>query len=301
MRFTVVGAGAIGRLWGYKLVQQHQVHFWTRNQVQELSISFQPLEAESPSNTTRFPANQQELLQHSDCVLITVKAFQVQQAIHDILPFLTPGTPIVIMHNGMGSQDSALALLPDNPVIYATTAQAAFRPTEQELKHTGLGQTWMGALNDAGTHHEHLAELFDQALAPCQWHADIYNPLWQKLAINCAINPLTAIHQCRNGELAHDKYSEELATICNEVAQVMSAEGYPTSGNELKALADKVIKATSNNFSSMNQDICQKRTTEIDYITGYLIARAEAHRIEVPANTRLWQQIKQLEQKYNDQ
>lgn len=301
MKFTLVGAGAIGRLWGCKLTRQHQVHFWTRHNEPSLAVSFNPLDPAGEPETYLFPANQPAELQAADCVLVTVKAFQVRQAITGICAFLSPTTPVIVMHNGIGSQDTVRSLLPDNPILYASTAQAAFRPDSQQLNHTGIGQTWLGALNAAGQKYQHLATLLDGLVPPCQWHEDIYNPLWQKLAINCAINPLTAIHQCRNGELAKPEYNSQLDAICDEVAQVMTAEGYPTKAAGLRLLADQVIKATAKNFSSMNQDICQHRATEIDYITGYLIARAKVHQIEVPANTQVWQQIKQLEQQYNDQ
>lgn len=301
MKLTVVGAGAVGRLWGCKLSLQHEVHFWTRDSAPSLTVELNPLAPNEKSATCSFPANHPARLTQADCILVTVKAFQVEQALEDIRRHLKPETPVIIMHNGMGTQDIARKLLPETPLLYATTAQAAFRPDEQQVSHTGIGQTWLGALNTTGKEHKALADELNYALPPCQWHDDIAYPLWQKLAINCAINPLTAIHQCRNGELANQNYSQQLTDICHEVAQVMTAEGYPTNSDELKQLADKVIKATSQNFSSMNQDICQHRPTEIDYITGYLIARAKAHRITVPVNTRLWQQIKQLEQHNNDQ
>ena len=301
MKLTVVGAGAVGRLWGCKLAVHHKVHFWTRNSNPTLAIQLNPLEPQSPHESYSFSANQPEALKDSDCVLITVKAFQVEQAIRDIQPYLRQETSVVIMHNGMGSQQVTLQLLPDNPLLYATTSQAAFRPDSQQVSHTGLGQTWIGALNTAGKAHHDLSLILNDALSPCRWHEDINLPLWQKLAINCAINPLTAIYQCRNGELASKAFTHQLNDICDEVAQVMTAEGYSINSGELRQLTSKVINATGQNFSSMNQDICQHRTTEIDYITGYLIARAQAHRIAVPVNTRLWQQIKQLEQQYNDQ
>ena len=301
MNITIIGAGAIGRLWGCRLHRDHQIHFWTRTDEPGLSVTFNPLDPAEASKTYHFSANQAAELQAADCILITVKAFQVNQAITDIQPFLPPEVPVVVMHNGMGSQQAVLSLLPDNPILYATTAQAAFRPDSRRLNHTGAGQTWLGALNAAGRKYRHLAALFDDALPPCQWHEDIATPLWQKLAINCAINPLTAIHQCRNGDLARPEFNHQLNDICHEVAKVMTAEGHPIEPAELRKLADQVIHATAQNFSSMNRDISQHRTTEIDYITGYLIARAKARQIEVPANTRVWQQIKQLEQEYNDQ
>lgn len=297
MRITIVGAGAIGRLWAAALAKEHQVHLWTRDDKPQTQFSFTPLAATHSSvQTLTFASNQAQQLAKSDCVLVTVKAFQVEQALRDILPSLSTTTPVIIMHNGMGSQTIAKHLLPNNPLLYATTAQAAFQPTPDSISHTGQGQTWLGALTDNAKPYQSLADVFNATLSPCQWHDDILQPLWHKLAINCAINPLTAREQCKNGELAQAKYQPYLNQICDEVAAVMRAEGYPTQAESLKSLVDQVIEATANNFSSMNQDLCHHRPTEIDYITGHVVARAQAHGIETPCNTQLWQQIKQLEQ-----
>ncbi|MEJ2764243.1 2-dehydropantoate 2-reductase [Photobacterium sp. MCCC 1A19761] len=299
MNLTIVGAGAIGRLWGCHLSQYHAVQFWTRDSASELSLTFNPL-AQTPPQHYTFAANQPAQLQQADAVLLTVKAFQVEQALTSILPYLPSRTPVIVMHNGMGTHKNVSALLPDNPLLYATTAQAAYRPTSGQLNHTGLGQTWIGAINASGKAQAVLAGLLNQALPPCQWHEHILIPLWQKLAINCAINPLTAMMQCRNGELAQARYHQQLDAICTEVAAVMNAEGIACDRTTLRHQVDQVINNTAGNYSSMNQDISQHRPTEIDYITGYLIDRAQEHGIAVPENTRLWQQIKQLEQQHHD-
>lgn len=299
MNITIVGAGAIGRLWGCHLAAEHTVHFWTRNQESTLSFQFASLNSNHKQPFV-FSANQPQQLQDADCILITVKAFQVETALQAIKPHLDPQTPVIIMHNGMGSHEPARACLPEHPLLYASTAQAAFRPDPGHLNHTGIGQTWLGAVNTQGTQYADLQRVFDQALPPCQWHQDIFMPLWQKLAINCAINPLTAIYQCRNGALAESQFHLSLDKICDEVAKVMNAEGYPATMTSLRQQVDQVITATANNFSSMNQDVCHQRTTEIDYITGYLVTRAAAHQLAVPENKRLWQQVKLLEQQYHD-
>ena len=176
-------------------------------------------------------------------------------------------------------------------------------PTPNEVRHTGIGPTLLGMVtpNSVQDSGYQLALIFNDALPPCHWQDDINLPLWRKLAINCAINPLTALHNCKNGELAQPEFAPELAGICKEVALVMSAEGYPVTASELRQQVDVVVNATAGNFSSMNQDVCHQRQTEIDYISGYLIARAAAHHIDVPHNQRLWQAIKELEKQYHDQ
>ncbi|KHT64064.1 2-dehydropantoate 2-reductase [Photobacterium gaetbulicola] len=304
MKITILGAGAIGRLWGCKLAAKNEVHFWTRDNNQQLSIHLSGTDATANITSEasyQFDANQPPQLSSSELLLVTVKAFQVQPAIQAVKAHLRPSTVVVVMHNGMGSQQTLMEMLPDNPIIYATTAQAAFRPSEDEVCHTGIGPTLLGGITAQGNRLQHLGQLFDDALSPCQWQDDINLPLWRKLAINCAINPLTALHNCKNGELALAQFDTELTNICQEVAEVMTAEGYPVSGSELRHQVDTVIKATAGNFSSMNQDVCHQRQTEIDYISGYLIARAAAHQIAVPCNQRLWQAIKELEKQYHDQ
>ena len=131
MNITIIGAGAVGRLWGCKLADKHTVHFWTRDNSQQLAVQLSGSEATNPITSQgefQFEANQTALLADSELVLVTVKAFQVEKAIQAVKANLKPGSIIVIMHNGMGSQQTVRALLPDHPIVYATTAQAAFRP-----------------------------------------------------------------------------------------------------------------------------------------------------------------------------
>ena len=119
--------------------------------------------------------------------------------------------------------------------------------------------------------------------------------LWKKLAINAVINPLTAIHDLKNGELADTKYSTSISNICDEIAKVMSALGYLVDSAELVENVQQVITATANNYSSMHQDIKFKRQTEIAFINGYVTSKATELNIEVPHNLRLVEQVRRLE------
>ena len=56
---------------------------------------------------------------------------------------------------------------------------------------------------------------------------DILSRLWRKLALNCAINPLTVLHDCRNGGLS--EHHCEVATLCAELAELRGARGAPPS------------------------------------------------------------------------
>lgn len=295
MRFTLVGAGAIGSLWGLKLFEAgHQVHVVTRKDVSKVALGFEH------QNLHTFPANLPVLIEESDCLLVCVKAFQIDDAIQLIKCHLHPDTPVVLMHNGMGAAAVALKLLRHNPLLIATTSHGSLRLTESWIRHTGLGETRLGGINTTGKQCRFMADVFNHALAPCYWETNIQTALWNKLAVNCMINPITALHQCKNGALLSDHRQTQLTRLSDEIARVMQAEGLATSPEEVLQKALQVAKATAENHSSMNRDVHFKRRSEIDFITGYLISRAEFHDIAVPENRALYHAIKDLEQSYDN-
>ena len=140
-----------------------------------------------------------------------------------------------------------------------------------------------------------IEPILSELLPPSHWHQDISLALWKKLAINSVINPLTAIHNLKNGALADREFSGSISNICNEIANIMKALNYPMTSNELIESVQQVITATANNYSSMHQDIKFKRQTEIEFINGYVTSKASELNIKVPHNQRFLEQIRQLE------
>ncbi|OEF26305.1 ketopantoate reductase family protein [Vibrio rumoiensis] len=295
MKIGIVGLGAIGSLWAVKCHQNdHQVVGFTRSQVTEtLSIQL------DDSQPIRIKANDYHALQQCQLLLVTVKSTQVTTALEPLHAFLNKDTPIIFLHNGMGAVDALDDKWHKNPLLLATTTQAAFRPIKNQVNHTGAGQTLIGpSLFTSSFNLAKIKDLIvelDSVLPRVKWCDDIHNALWNKLIINCVINPLTAIHQCRNGELASDKFKAQISWLIDEICQVISAEKIEISHQDLVDNVYRVIQSTAQNFSSMNQDIAHHRATEIDFITGYLMRTANKHGLTLPHNQALMEQIKALQ------
>jgi 2-dehydropantoate 2-reductase len=290
MNIVIVGPGAIGSLWAYKLHQAgHKVSLWGTKQNQQWML------AADDSPETLFSYNQPQTLIDADLLLITVKAWQVETAITPLLPHVHKDAILLFMHNGMGAVDNIAELISEYPVVIATTTHGALKVDAHHVKHTGIGQTQLGAFNLKGSQCIFLVDVLNHALPTVSWNPSIQLALWNKLAINCAINPLTAIHQCLNGALAEEKFRPTLDAVIDELVSVMQAEKIPVDRNQLTTTIDNVIRATAANKSSMHQDIFYRRQTEIDFITGYLVRKAQQHGIEVPANSELYKQIQLLE------
>ncbi|WP_162515897.1 ketopantoate reductase family protein [Aeromonas sobria] len=229
-------------------------------------------------------------------LLVMTKASQVIAALTPLAGKLDAAVPIVLLHNGMGIAEQVVEMFPHNPVIAGVTSHGAMRCGHFVFRHTGKGETWLGPLNEAAKAHAALADDLATALGQAGWDEQVLARQWQKLAINCAINPLTALYKLKNGELAGPRFADVLQQICVEVADVMCAEGIATTAEELQRRAMTVVELTADNHSSMYQDMDLGRETEIEAITGFLLSKAAKHGIAVPVNQGLYQAIKEKSQ-----
>ncbi|WP_072668804.1 2-dehydropantoate 2-reductase [Vibrio injensis] len=291
MNIVILGPGAIGRLWAYQLHKAgHQVALWGTQPAGEYCL----IQDELAPITLAY--NQPATLEHADLLLVCVKAWQVGTALLPLLDKLAPQTILLFIHNGMGALDTLTERLSDYPLLMATTTHGALKQGAHHVMHTGQGTTQLGAVNAQGERCDFLVDVLNHALPHVLWTDNIRYALWHKLAINCVINPLTAIENCRNGQLANANYRPLLNQLINELVGVMQAEQVPIEPQQLTESIDRVIEATSQNYSSMQQDIAQQRPTEIDFITGYVIKKAAQHGLTVPLNQHLYQQVHSLQQ-----
>jgi 2-dehydropantoate 2-reductase len=238
-------------------------------------------------------ANDPDFLAQSDLLLVTLKAWQVSDAVRSLAVHLPVTTPILLIHNGMGTLQELNDL--KQPILLGATTQAA-RRDGSVIIHVANGTTHIGPAKHYDEDYSALAETLQDVLPDVAWHDSIHSAMWRKLAVNCVINPLTALMNCPNGDLRY--HQEQIAHICEEVAMTMTREGFHTSPESLLLYVNQVIDLTAENISSMLQDIRALRHTEIDYITGFLLKRARAHGIPVPENTRLYEQVKRKESEY---
>lgn len=292
MKVTVLGCGALGQLWLTALYKNgHEVQGWLR--VPQPFCSVNLIETDGSNFNESMTANDPDFLATSDLLLVTLKAWQVSQAVKNLAAILPASAPILLIHNGMGTFDELKSV--EQPLLLASTTHAA-RRDGNVIIHVAQGTTHIGPAKSYREDYSDLADILQNVLPDVAWHDNIHSALWSKLAVNCVINPLTALKDCRNGDLRD--FPQEINAICHEVAAVMQREGIHTTAENLLMYVNQVIESTAENISSMLQDIRAQRHTEIDYITGFLLNRARAHGLSVPENARLFEQVKRKENTY---
>jgi 2-dehydropantoate 2-reductase len=177
--------------------------------------------------------------------------------------------------------------VPQARCIFASSTEGAFRDGDWRVVFAGHGYTWLGDSSHP------VAPIWlddlDAAGIPHAWSVDILTRLWRKLALNCAINPLTVLHDCRNGGL--QQHQCEVATLCSELAQLLERCGQPAAAQDLQQEVERVILATAANYSSMYQDVANQRRTEISYLLGHACEVATRHQLVLPHLNQLQQRL----------
>jgi 2-dehydropantoate 2-reductase len=121
--------------------------------------------------------------------------------------------------------------------------------------------------------------------------------IWEKVAINAGINPLTAILNVSNGQILDiPEVRQLLRDLVVEAVKVASTEGYRFE-HSLVEVAEATCAITSENISSMLQDIRAGKQTEIDAISGEIVRRAQLSALPTPRTRVIWQLVKGLERR----
>jgi 2-dehydropantoate 2-reductase len=291
MGWHILGAGSLGCLWAVRLARSGQdVTLILRNH--ERLLAYQQaggltLTDQGQASRHALPAQLPGTSTPIKRLLLACKAYDAATAIAELAPRLTPDTELILLQNGLGSQDEVARLVPHARCIFASSTEGAFRQADFSVVFAGHGHTWLGdPLNPEPP--TWLNELERAGIAH-DWSLDITSRLWRKLALNCAINPLTVLYDCCNGGLR--EHPAEIANLCGELTELLQCCGQAQAAENLHTEVQRVIQATAANYSSMYQDVAAGRRSEVAYLLGYACQAASRHRLILPHLQALHQRL----------
>lgn len=293
MNIVIVGGGAIGLLWYQGLNKLNNVNVSVKTRHPTANFYFTNLQGETQNiSVTQASAHH---IESADVIMLCVKAFQVQSVIREISPLISENTTIIFNHNGLGVHEEITCIEQEN-IHYLTliTTHGCKRISKENIIHTGEGVCDIGVLSGEFNTDQQtlLLPILSQALPKVCWQNDIKHKQWVKLAVNCVINPITAIENIANGELIKPQYRQQILSLVEEFIDVANSQGFSFTVLDILNTILDVAEKTAANSSSMRADISNRRKTEVDYINGYLIKVAEAKNIQTPMNKKVFLQLK---------
>lgn len=302
----ILGAGAIGCLWAIRLQTAGiPVRLILSDRKRHSLKDGAVLPLEFRRNTTISSADKISLTvaqanEKPRNVLLATKANDAYSALEGRKLKLEQLQNLVTLCNGMGYHADIQQLLPKAKLFAISTTDGVYFEDEGSLVMAGKGTNKISRLVCDGDEHERALESVALQLSTPghRLHTRIRadHMLMDKLLINACINGLTAIHDCRNGDLLASKVIQrELNQLIDECKALASASGFSRLAGQLSNRVNKVISVTKSNYSSTCMDIKLGRKTEIDYINAYLCGLAADLKLQAPLNKKIVSAIHQLE------
>ncbi|MCP4023662.1 MAG: 2-dehydropantoate 2-reductase [Desulfobacteraceae bacterium] len=303
MKITIIGAGAMGSLFGSLLAQSGQnvllIDIW-QDHIDTINSQGLGVESDGKINNIDIKAsNNIQDGQGSDLVIIFVKSTQTQQAAADAQKCLNDKGKVLTLQNGMGNADIISQIINPEKVIAGTTSHGATILGPGLIRHAGIGPTLIGMWSNQGnTDLEDIQNIFNNAGIDTKIENNIHLIVWKKLIINVGINAITALTGIKNGKIVdHPPTGELVRAAVTEACDVALAHGVKLP-DDIAEQVFTVAEATGPNRSSMGQDVDHQRPTEIDAINGAVVHLAKDKKIAVPVNKTLTALIKTMQDNY---
>jgi len=292
LNWVVLGPGAIGGIIASALQQHGQ--FVSVLQREDGAEEVQWHVTHQQSKTDYNAPVMTQPLPGNSVFVVAVKAFDVIAALQRItaLSGFNNTMPIVISYNGMVELPGSLKELNLHPLVTTHGAVRSFNGKGKLcIEHRGIGRSWLES-GDKPAEFE-AGSVLQQAFPPLILEQDLSQRRWLKLIINCVINPLTAVHQCANGELLNENWQKIIYSLVAEAVAVAKSQNVSLTTEECYREVLLVAKETALNHSSMLQDVKQQRRTEIQQLTGYLINAGKTAGVATPTHQQLLNQFQQ--------
>lgn len=306
MKIAVVGAGAMGSLYGMYLASQHEVTLLDSYQPQVDTINENGLtkvEKDKSETTIKIKA----VLSGSDIgiqdlVIVFVKSIHTLEAMKENKALLGPDTIVMTLQNGAGNNRDIANFVPREHIVVGTSSHNSVGLGLGKFFHSGCGPTNIGPEKPCEEGNKAVAKAAE-AMRICDLEVNVIENiqkiLWSKLFVNCGINALSALMQCNIGMIGSNSALWKICTrIVYECVLVAEADGTYFDRAEALEVVHKVVLADAEGYASMYQDRQHKRRTEIDKINGTVVCLAQEYGIDAPYNRMLVDLIHGVEQSY---
>ncbi len=304
MKIVVLGSGTIGSLYGAFLstVNDNEVILVGRNP-HVAAIHSKGLQIRGIMGEYTFYLDAVEEateITDADLILLTTKTYDTIPAIKTAKHLIDKGAYVMLIQNGLGTEERVAEEIHTTKVLRATTCMGALRTEPGIVTATGCGLTELGSRYPEN--YDYVVKMTDM-LRKCGFEVsaskNIEGVVWTKTLVNCGINPVGALTGFTNGEVYKNPQLRNLVIqLVEEAVKIVNALGIELTTDDPVRYTLGTAKATGNNINSMLQDIQAGKKTEIDSITGEIIRLGKELGIKTPMNESVYALIKAIESKY---
>lgn len=181
------------------------------------------------------------------------------------------------LQNGAGHLEELRRYFPEERIIIGVTEHNASVIDDCTINHGGCGKTVIS------TSPEWVKDAFSSAGIETEVSDCVMRNIWRKLLTNASLSTATALLMCSIDSLGRSSGAFSIVEkLLEEAVMVAAGDGYRFSYDEVRRELYEKTRTSHNAYTSIYSDLKNGRKTEVDYISGYVTARAEVLGLDVP-------------------
>ena len=305
MKIVILGAGAMGSLYGGPLSIHNEVWFvdvW-KEHVDTVNQKGLTVQSSATDETVYYPkaTTTAQDVGVADLAIIFVKSINTADALKESKSIFGPDTMVLTLQNGYGNDEDILPYIKAENLFIGTTACGATMLGPGRVFQAGRGITNVGVTKSGNLcRAQCIADILEESGFEAKVASDVMEAVWTKLLVNVGLNAPLALLGVRNGFIGDNADTLEIGKVLvSEGIAVAAAEGYQLDGNEIvQHYYIEGSKVVGMNRCSMLQDVEKKRKTEIEKINGAIVKLGKQHGIATPYNEVMLHMIRAKEETY---
>ncbi len=302
MKIAIIGAGAMGSLYGGKLsLSGNDVILYDINKAHVDKINSEGLNIEESSTGKTIKAyplasSKPGDVKDSDLMIIFVKSTATELVAKQFVKLAKPSTIALTLQNGLGNEDIIKGIFGKERTAAGVTSQGATFLEPGKIRHAGNGPTHICMSDKKNKKLEKIVKSFADSGFEINIEDNIESLVWSKLIINVGINAVTAITGLENGKLMEFPDMKSLMKdLVEEAVKVARGKNIELSYPDPVQIVFEVSEKTALNRSSMLQDFDRGSMTEIDFINNAIVREGKKLGIATPYNSLISKLVKSME------
>jgi 2-dehydropantoate 2-reductase len=298
MRIGIIGAGALGTLFGYRLARDNDVSMLEVRPDVVAAIRERGLSSagNAERRSVAISSSARDLF-NVQVLFVFVRATDTMRALRPFVNELDPSCVIVSLQNGISNEDAVKAALGGNvALVIGATTESALSLAPGSAAPVGAGTTIVGPGGASPDVCARIARLLAEAGMAVAVAYDIRPHLWGKLIANAAINPVAALLDRPNGIVLEDASAGDLArSLAQEAAAVAGAMRIALPFSDPWSYVRAIVEQTADLSNSLLFDLQHGAKTENDHINGAVVAAGRRTGVPTPYNEAMYRLIRARE------
>ncbi|SDI26231.1 ketopantoate reductase family protein [Natribacillus halophilus] len=301
LKFLVVGAGAVGGYFGGRLFEAGEdvtflVRPKRRQQLQKTGLVLQSVKGDANLAPPLIEKGETDTF---DVILLSTKAYQLENVASDLTPFMHEETVLIPLLNGMEHLETLKRFFKKEAILGGLCFIESTLTPEGYIQHTSSGhRLTFGELDGSQTDRvQNIADAFANTNADVQSSEQILKDMWRKYLFITTLSGITTLFNSPVGPIRAS--TEGLAftrLLIQEITTVMQHTDAPIADDFAEKAWGQFMKLSAETKASMQKDIEKGLPVEADHIQGYLLKIAKDYDLDTPYLHTTYTNLKVYEQ-----